>query len=527
MIHQSRFDSVNIPDDVSLTDFVLSKVHRHRDKPFMIDSADGSVITFGETRQLIHNVVFNLINEHEFGCGQVMAILLPNVTLYPILYLGIARSGGASSTINPLYTDEEIKKQLITSNARFIVTNTANQEKVLKSITGTSVEKVFVIGGDSSKNTLPISSLLKDINVTHLLPKNVKNPKKHIVCIPFSSGTTGVNKGVLISHYNIISNLCQAEVYGQVTDKDVMIGFLPYFHIYGQILIMLQSLYSGATIVNVEKFDFDVFLKLIEKYKITHAKIVPPVMLQFAKHPNLDHYNLSSLKRLFCGAAPLSGELTSIVHQRLPGVDIVQAYGMTELATAVTCAESHKARDGSAGILMPNVQMKIIDLTGSDVEGYNKEGELAFKTPSAMLGYLNNEEATQSTIVDGWLHTGDIGYIDKDGYVYVVDRVKELIKYKGFQVPPAELEGLLLKHECIQDCAVVGVPDEAAGELPKAFVVKKQGHDLNEEQVISYIAQHVNPQKKIRMVQFIDSIPKSATGKILRRLLRTSQVSKL
>jgi acyl-CoA synthetase (AMP-forming)/AMP-acid ligase II len=524
MIYTSRFPNVNIPSHLSLPEFIFSRVDEHPNKPYMIDSVDGSIITFAQTRQLTKNVAHNLHQRFNFVKGDVCALLLPNVTLYPILFLGVAQAGGASSTINPLYTPEEVHKQLKAAGARYIIAMAENIENVLKAIENTLVDNIFLIGTFSKTNDIVrhvndlLQAPLNDIS------QNIKiDPTNELVSIPFSSGTTGLNKGCMITHYNIISNCCQIESFGQVTKDSVIVGFLPYFHIYGNIIIMNLSLYVGATLVNVTKFDFENFLQLIGKYKITHANVVPPVMILLSKHPFIEKADLSSLKRLFCGAAPLSSEVTEQVKKRVNGVDIVQAYGMTELATAVTVTPSYQGKNGSAGVLLPNVEMKVVDCNdGKTLLGYNQEGELAFRTPSAMRGYLNNKQATDDTIKDGWLFTGDIGYIDEDGHVFIVDRLKELIKYKGFQVPPAELEGLLLKHDAVADCAVIGVPDQEAGEIPKAYIVKKKGYEnITAKDIMDFVSKHVNPQKRVRLIEFTHEIPKTATGKILRRFLRS------
>jgi acyl-CoA synthetase (AMP-forming)/AMP-acid ligase II len=287
---------------------------------------------------------------------------------------------------------------------------------------------------------------------------------------------------------------------------------------------MNMSLYRKAKIVNITKFDFVEFLKIIETHRVTRAYVVPPVILGLAKQPVVEKFDLSSLKEVLSGAAPLSASLTDAAQQRLK-CPVLQGYGMTELSPVVTITRV-MSKSGSSGTLLPNVQLKVVSTEDrTRVLGPNEEGELTFKGPNVMLGYLGNPQATEETIIDGWLRTGDIGYVDKDGFLYVVDRLKELIKYKGYQVPPAELEGLLLKHEGISDAAVIGVPDEESGELPKAYVVKKSGHEsLTEDEVLEYVAKNVSAVKKIRIVEFVNEIPKSASGKILRRVLKASLV---
>ncbi|MCA9981232.1 MAG: AMP-binding protein, partial [Anaerolineales bacterium] len=287
------------------------------------------------------------------------------------------------------------------------------------------------------------------------------------------------------------------------------------------VVIMLLSLARGATIVSVPRFDPPQFLELIQKHKITRMNLVPPIVLFLAKHPLVDNYDLSSLIEMTSGAAPLSAELANAVSARL-GANVCQGYGMTEMSpvTHYNPNKPEKVKRGAVGPAIPNVEVMIVDVETEAPLGRNQNGELWMRGPNRMKGYLNNPDATAGTITaDGWLRTGDIGYVDDEDDFYIVDRLKELIKYKGFQVAPAELEGLLLTHEAIADVAVIPVPDEEAGELPKAFVVLKPGAELTAEALQAWVAEQVAPHKKIRLVEFVDSVPKSASGKILRRVL--------
>jgi acyl-CoA synthetase (AMP-forming)/AMP-acid ligase II len=280
------------------------------------------------------------------------------------------------------------------------------------------------------------------------------------------------------------------------------------------------GLRTGATIVTMPRFDLEQFLSIHQEYGVTRSFVAPPIVVAMAKHPLVDSYDLSKLEQVFSGAAPLSAELALEAGKRL-GCEVVQGYGMTEMSPVSHLTPVGQFKPGSVGVTAPNTEMRIVDpLSGEDL-GLDADGEIWVRGPQVMLGYLNNAQATASTLdADGWLHTGDIGHVDEDGHVFVVDRLKELIKYKGFQVPPAELEAVLLTHPDVADAAVVGLPDEEAGEIPVAYVVRRAGSEATAEQIMEFVADQVAHYKQVRRLEFIDAVPKSASGKILRRELR-------
>jgi acyl-CoA synthetase (AMP-forming)/AMP-acid ligase II len=294
---------------------------------------------------------------------------------------------------------------------------------------------------------------------------------------------------------------------------------LPLFHIYGLVVVLNMGLYTGATVVTLPRFELEAFLKAIQDFDVTLAHIVPPIVLALSKHPAVDNYRMPKLKTIFSGAAPLGEDLTRACMDRL-GVVVRQGYGMTETSpvTHSSPAPPKELKFGSVGVPAPNTECKIIDLETGEALSPNERGEVCVRGPQVMTGYLNNPDATAETIdPEGWLHTGDIGYVDEDGHFFIVDRAKELIKYKGLQVAPAELEAVLLTHPSVADAAVIPYPDEEAGEVPKAIVVLK--HKTPPEAILEHVAQRVAPHKKIRHIEFVDKIPKSPSGKILRRVL--------
>jgi 4-coumarate--CoA ligase len=339
------------------------------------------------------------------------------------------------------------------------------------------------------------------------------------VVLPYSSGTTGRSKGVILSHDNLTANIAQLQHVLTFEESDVAFAVLPFFHIYGMQVLMNGLLANGIPIVTMPRFDLEEALQIVEKHKITWFFAVPPIVLALAKHPLIDAYDTSSIRVVFSGAAPLSGEVAQEAAARL-GCDVIQGYGMTELSPVSHATIVGEGKPGSSGITVSNTECRIVDDDGKDL-GIDDDGELLVRGPQVMKGYFGVPEATAATIdADGWLHTGDVAHFDSDGHIYIVDRVKELIKYKGFQVPPAELEGLLLTHPAVADSAVIGIPDDEAGELPKAFIVLKPGAEASAEDIQQFVGHQVAHFKAIRLVEFIDEIPKSASGKILRRELR-------
>jgi len=350
-------------------------------------------------------------------------------------------------------------------------------------------------------------------------PRPEIDPGEDVVALPYSSGTTGLPKGVMLTHRNLVANICQTGAHHRITVDDRIVAVLPFFHIYGLVVIMLGTLSNGAALVTMPRFELAEFLRVLQDHRITRAYVVPPIVLALAKHPLVDDYDLSSLAYMNSGAAPLSAELETACGERV-GCRIVQGYGMTETSPVThVCPDDLAGRmPGTVGPPVPNTEWRIVDIESGDDVPDGERGELCIRGPQVMKGYLNRPEDTAATIdPDGWLHTGDIALIDERGALRIVDRMKELIKYKGFQVAPAELEALLLTHPAIADAAVIGVPDEDAGELPKAFVVASG--PLSAEEVSAFVAERVAPHKKLRAVELVEEIPKSPSGKILRRVL--------
>lgn len=512
MIFTGPFPQVSIPE-MPFTQFVFGRAKELADKPALIEGPTGRVITYAELDGSIKRVAASLA-QRGFEKGDVFGILSPNLPEYAIMFHAVASLGGVNTPINPSYTELEIAHQLKDAGAKYLVTAPQCAEKASAAAAKAGVTSLYAFG--EAPGFLPFNSLLDSDGV---VPPVAINPKEDLVALPYSSGTTGLPKGVMLTHHNLVSNMRQMEGLDYFTANDTLLCVLPLFHIYGLVVILNMGLYAGATIVTMPRFELDQFLKAVSTYRVTMAHLVPPIVLALSKSPIVDQYDLSSLNTIFSGAAPLDQNLTRACMERL-NISIRQGYGMTETSpvTHSSPADPAKVKHGSVGVPAPNTECKIIDLESGEALPPNKEGELCVRGPQIMKGYLNRPEATAATIdTDNWLHTGDIAYIDEDGHFFIVDRAKELIKYKGFQVPPAELEALLLTHNAVADAAVIPCPDEEAGEVPKAFVVLRGNATADE--LMDFVEQRVAPYKRLRFVEFIDNIPKSPSGKILRRML--------
>jgi len=533
MSFHSPFPDVEIPD-TSLFEFLFGAVAEDEQlagSVALIDGSTGAQTTYGELVGQV-NALAGALAQRGFGPGDVAGILCPNLPAFVSVFHGILRSGGTATTINSLYTPGEIASQLSDAKATYLFTISLflPQADEAAAKVGLAPENIVVI--DGSPEVAPERTSLRELLGTGAPPPEVTiDAASHLAVLPYSSGTTGKAKGVMLTHRNLVANVAQDGSLLSLSDDDRLLAVLPFFHIYGMSVLMNASLWRGATIVTMPRFDLADFLRVISEYRATYVFIAPPVAVALAKHPMVDEYDTSSLKMVFSGAAPLDAELGRKVAERLH-CKVRQGYGMSELSPV-----SHSIPDdrediplGTVGLTIPNMECKIVDsATGEEIEipeeGTSAPGELWCKGPNVMLGYLGNSEATAETLdSDGFLHTGDVATVSAEGYVSIVDRVKELIKYKGYQVPPAELEALLLTHDGIADSAVIGVNDADGEEIPKAFVVRQPGAELSEEDVMSFVASKVAPYKKVRRVEFIDAIPKSAAGKILRKDLRAASV---
>ncbi|WP_458244419.1 4-coumarate--CoA ligase family protein [Streptomyces sp. MAI_2237] len=507
--------------DLPIHDAVLGRAAEYGDAPALIDGTDGTTLSYDQLDRF-HRRIAAALSEIGVRKGDVLALHSPNTIAFPTAFYAATRAGAAVTTVHPLATAEEFAKQLKDSAARWIVTvspllDTARRAAELAG----GVEEILVC--DSAPGH---RSLIDMLGSTAPEPVVDIDPAEDIAALPYSSGTTGIPKGVMLTHRQIATNLAQLESAMPAGPGDRILAVLPFFHIYGLTALMNAPLRLGATIVVLARFELDTFLAAIQNHRITGLYVAPPIVLALAKHPLVEQYDLSSLTHITSAAAPLDASLAEACSRRLGLPPVGQAYGMTELSPGTHVVPLDAMRDappGTVGKLIAGTEMRIVSLDDPDKDlGVGEPGEILIRGPQVMKGYLGRPDATAAMIdPDGWLHTGDVGHVDADGWLFVVDRVKELIKYKGFQVAPAELEALLLTHPGIADAAIIGAYNDEHNEVPHAYVVRQPtAPDLSEGEVMMYVAERVAPYKRVRQVTFIDAVPRAASGKILRRELR-------
>lgn len=533
-VYYSKRQPAEIPhqdDPLDVPTFVLSR-HDQGNKTAVVDAISGAHITYSHLRRSAMAAAAGL---HQLGVqhGDIVLIVSPNFLQFPALAMGIMSIGAVVSTANPLYTSSELRKQIEDSMPVLVFTT----PHLLHKFNNMNV-RIVMIGTheQSGKHDPPVISSLSslfDSDPANKPPKKICQDSTAVVL--YSSGTTGRSKGVVSTHRNLIamtSILCTL----MGSSKDVYLCFIPLFHMYGFNTFVCGLMAIGATVVILPKFSMEGMLMAIQRYRVTHIPAVPAIAIRLSKLPDVDQkYDLSSVKEVIVGAASMGREQMEAFRSRFPGIGISQMYGMTEMSGSVIKSEGNDIKHyGSVGILVPNVEAKVVDIVTGKPLPPNRRGELCFRGPMVMKEYYKNMEATSSVIdSEGWLHSGDICRINEEGHVYIVDRLKELIKYKGLQIAPAELEELLLCNPEIEDSAVIPYPDEEAGEVPMAFIARKPASNLTEEDVMEFVGRQVAPYKKIRRVAFVVSIPRTESGKILRKHLRalvqknTSTLSRL
>ncbi|MET9081095.1 4-coumarate--CoA ligase family protein [Streptomyces sp. NPDC004237] len=512
------------PVELPIHEAVLGRAAEFGDTPALIDGTDGTTLTYAQLDRF-HRRIAAALADAGVRKGDVLALHSPNTVAFPTAFYAATRAGASVTTVHPLATPEEFAKQLGDSAARWIITVSPLLESARRAaeLAG-GIAEIFVCDSAPGHRSL-IDMLAGDAPE----PRVDIDPVEDVAALPYSSGTTGVPKGVMLTHRQIATNLAQLDVCVPSGPGDRILAVLPFFHIYGLTALMNAPLRKGATVVVLPRFELETFLKAIQTHRITGLWVAPPIVLALAKHPLVEQYDLSSLKYVMSAAAPLDAQLATAGGQRLGLPPVAQGYGMTELSPGthiVPLDALGTAPPGTVGKLIAGTEMRIVSLDDPHKDvGIGEPGEIAIRGPQVMKGYLGKPEATAEMIdPDGWLHTGDVGHVDADGWLYVVDRVKELIKYKGFQVAPAELEALLLTHPGIADAAVIGAYNEDGNEIPHAFVVRRPTDDdtpeLTENETMLYVAERVAPYKRVRKVSFIAGVPRAASGKILRRELR-------
>ncbi len=479
----------------------------------------GQKISFRELDGLVNSFA-NALSKLGVRKGDRVALFMTNRPEYIIGVYAIARLGAVFTPMNPTYKEDEVAHQLQDAEASVLVVQDSLYHRVKSSRPQIKSLKHVVVVGQQAEDGDPLFlELIRQSSPKH--PPQVQvSWTEDLVALPYSSGTTGLPKGAMLTHQNLVANAIQFISSGRITEHDTMLICLPFYHIYG-VMLVNGALYSGATQVIMEAFDLELSLSLAQQHKVSLYYAVPPILLVLSNYPNLSAYDLSTLRYIMVGAAPMAPEVAQRLQDKM-GVPIVQGYGLTEASpvTHLNPVDQGPIKLDSVGLPVANQEQKVVDPeTGENDLEPGELGELIVKGPHVMQGYWKAQEETAETIRDGWLYTGDIARIDADGYVYIVDRKKDMIKYKGFSVAPAEVEAVLYQHEAVADCAVIGKPDEESGEIPKAIVILHPGEPALPEALMDFVGSRLAGYKRVREVEFVSAIPKTASGKVLRRVL--------
>ncbi|NWF54251.1 MAG: AMP-binding protein [Syntrophaceae bacterium] len=506
----------------SVSHFLKNTAQRLPHKTAVIDVQGGRKLTFLEVDRE-SDALAQAFLDWGIRKGDRVSFFMPNGWEYFVGFYAAMKIGAIVSPMNPTLRQREVKEQVNDAESRVLLTLQdffPIVEKILSHMP--SLEKVILTRGKglSGGRVFFLQDFLPKYSARLSLKPSPIRAKTDLAALPYSSGTAGLSKGVMITHFNLVSNAIQSMDAVGARATDIFISFLPFHHIYGFTYFLCGSVYLGATQVVMSRFHAEECLALMEKYRVTLIFGVQPALLAFLNVPNLERFDLSSLRYIWIGAAPLVPAIARTIQEKFR-VPIARHYGLSEASPTTHCNPPDRPKEGSVGIAVSDLEDKIMDWdTGKKEMEVGEAGELAVRGPNVFQGYWKHPEDTQLALRDGWLYTGDIARMDEEGYVFILDRKKEMIKYRGYQIAPAELEAILMEHPAIQDCAVVGIPEENLGEIPKAFIVRKEGVDLSAEEVMAFVAERVAPYKKIREVTFIHEIPKNPSGKILRRVLK-------
>jgi acyl-CoA synthetase (AMP-forming)/AMP-acid ligase II len=500
----------------------------------LVNAVTGAEHTYRDTWQAASRLARRL-QEDGLKKSDRVAVFAANSPEYVVAFHAILLAGGTVTTMNPLYREREVEHQLHDCDAAAFFVSSETRE--LGEQVWAKKERLYTL----DDAWLLAGSAPGEHNQVTI------DPLDDLAILPYSSGTTGGPKGVMLTHYNITSNIRQIMATGLVDGYSVLVDFLPFFHIYGMVVLMNSGLAIGSKQVIMPRFDPQVFFAMISQHKATNLFVVPPVMLALANLPEEAKVDLTTVRFILSGAAPLPVEVGRRVESRY-SVEVVQGYGMTEASPVTHTTILGRDKPGTVGPPVSDTLQKVVDLQSGEELGFEEVGELLVEGPQVMKGYWNKPDATQETILfekagnavrpDGappgsepwhrrWLRTGDIVTMDEEGYITIHDRAKEMIKYRGYQIAPAELESVIIEHPAVADAAVIPKADPETGEVPKAFVVVREGQTLSVEEISAFVAERVAPYKKLREVEFIAGIPKNPSGKILRRELIEQERAKV
>jgi long-chain acyl-CoA synthetase len=501
--------------DIPLYQFLTDTAGKYPDN--VAFSMGNRSITFQDLDKQTNRLAVALSQLGLTNSGRAI-VFLPNGIEYVIGYYGILKAGGAVIPANPTYKKDELKHQINDSGAVIIIGNRETYPVIQEIRNETGLKAVIVTDAEDIPGTISLETILAEYPPTQPAVKII--PREDIAAIEYTGGTTGLPKGAMLTHYNLVANAIQNATFLGWSKNDVIVGLLPFYHSWGACTCVNSPIFTGARVVTMPRYDAESLMETIEKEKVTLLHGAASLYTMLINSPAMGKYDLSSLRYVKAGAMPIPPEIRS-KWENITGVKMILAYGLSEASPETHTSPPDRVKPGTIGIPVMDTDARIMDeQTGTFELPPGKIGELVIKGPQVMKGYLNRPDENQHTIRDGWLYTGDLAKMDEEGYFYIVDRKKEIIKYKGYTIAPAEVEAALYEHPAVKECAVVGVPDDMAGELPKAFVVLKEGSSLSEDELISFCRDRLSPYKRIRQVEFIEEIPKTQVGKILRRVLR-------
>ncbi|BET01218.1 AMP dependent coa ligase [Nesidiocoris tenuis] len=531
-LSSSQWSSPNVvksiyPDEPlppgSFTDYLWSRMDGWKDETALVCGVSGRQMSYNEVRRQCRNFGASLRRELNLKTDDRLGVLLPNIMEYYPTAFGAMEAGIVPSPMNPIYKPDEVAHQLLDCEASAIVTLHQLLPTVQKAIeiAGLGKLKIIVVGNDTSTNgTIPFKDLIGNGDTSQL--EDVRRCHDDMAIIPYSSGTTGRPKGVVLTHGNLTANLFGLDrgkdhIPRTATSKEVIPLILPLFHIYGLAIASLTILTGGEAVL-LPKFEEETFVNSLKNATVLY--VAPPLVIYLGNSPKVTGETLKSVRTVVSGAAPVGQADIDKVLKKMPGALYKQGYGLTETSPLVCTTPTTVYNPTSIGPPAVNTKVKVIDVETGQAAGPEESGEIVVKGPQVMKGYWKNQKATDEVLKDGWFYTGDIGHYDSKGYFYITDRVKELIKVKGFQVAPAELEAVLRGHPDVADAGVVGAPDPLKGEKPVAFIVLKANVQPNPETLKAYVVEKLAKYKRIEDFIFVESVPKSAAGKILRKELR-------
>lgn len=504
---------------IALWEFLIQTSKKHPERTAIIHNSHQ--ITYKNLTRYV-NKLATVLGSLGVKKGDRVLLYLPNIPEYIISYYAVLRLGAIVTPINPLVREGEFNYIFANIEPTALVVHAPLYPIAAPSLTNFSEENVLIV--ESTKESVKTQSFEAKIASFKAQPPQVDFfPEEDTAVIQYTGGTTGMPKGSMLTHFNLVANAFQNAKWFNWTKEDVVMGTLPLYHSWGACCNMNSTMLVGATLLLVTRFKPEIALEAIQKEKVTCWYGPPTLFTLLVNHPALTKYDLSSLRYVKIGAAPIPEEIRR-QWEHLTGVKMILGYGLTEASPETLSSPPDDIRSGTVGIPIMDTDAKIVDMeTGSKELLPEETGELIVRGPQVMKGYWKDPDQTRHSLRNGWLYTGDLACIDDDGYFIIVDRLKNTIKYKGYSVFPAELENLLYSHPAVKECCVVGKPDTFTGEIPKAFVVLKEGYNSTKEELIEYCKDRIAPYKRIREVVFVDSLPKTAVGKILARELREQE----